>query len=82
MTMDNQPIADRAAGIAGISEVPELIDKAEAMRMVCMRHSKFYAEVAAGRLPPPIRIGRSSRYVKSEYEDWLRELVAAARSKA
>lgn len=80
--MDNQPTADKAARISGLSQVPELIDKAEAMRMVCMRNSKFHAEVAAGHLPAPVKIGRSSRYVKSEYEAWLRELVAAARSKA
>ena len=82
MMTDNQMDSGRAAPGASLSQVPELIDKAEAMRMVCMRHSKFHAEVAAGRLPAPVHIGRSSRYVKSEYEDWLRKLVAAARSKA
>ena len=80
--MDNKPTADKAAGISGLSQVPELIDKAEAMRMVCMRSTKFHAEVAAGRLPAKVKIGCSTRFVKSEYEAWLRELVAAARSKA
>jgi prophage regulatory protein len=60
----------------------EWIDIEEVKRMAGMCLSSVYAAVAQKRFPAPIKIGRSSRWIRAEVQVWQRELVAAARSKA
>lgn len=40
----------------------------------------FYKLINDGEFPKPIKLGRSSRWLQSEVENWLRERVKASRS--
>lgn len=40
----------------------------------------FYKLIKDGEFPKPIKPGRSSRWLQSEVENWLRERVKASRS--
>lgn len=37
----------------------------------------FYSLIKRGMFPKPIKLGRSSRWRKSEYEKWVAERIAA-----
>ncbi|HCR3557424.1 TPA: AlpA family transcriptional regulator [Morganella morganii] len=36
----------------------------------------FYKQIQEGQFPKPIKLGRSSRWQKSEVEAWLQERIA------
>ncbi len=36
----------------------------------------FYKQIQEGQFPKPIKLGRSSRWQKSEVETWLQERIA------
>lgn len=38
---------------------------------VGMHPSTIYAEIKAGRFPAPVKLGRSSRWVESEIDDYI-----------
>lgn len=40
----------------------------------------FYKLIKDGEFPKPIKLGRTSRWLQSEVENWLRERVKASRS--
>lgn len=42
----------------------------------------FYKLIQDGFFPKPIKLGRSSRWLKSEVEDWFFERIAASRKQA
>ncbi|HFT1527979.1 TPA: helix-turn-helix transcriptional regulator [Providencia stuartii] len=39
----------------------------------------FYKLIQEGEFPKPIKLGRSSRWLKSEVEQWLNERITASR---
>ncbi|HBC7422222.1 TPA: AlpA family phage regulatory protein [Serratia marcescens] len=39
----------------------------------------FYKLIQEGLFPKPIKLGRSSRWLKSEVELWVRERITASR---
>ncbi|WP_283624102.1 helix-turn-helix transcriptional regulator [Morganella morganii] len=39
----------------------------------------FYKLIQEGKFPKPIKLGRSSRWLKSEVETWLQERIAESR---
>ncbi|ENZ0175040.1 helix-turn-helix transcriptional regulator [Providencia rettgeri] len=39
----------------------------------------FYKLIQDGEFPKPIKLGRSSRWLKSEVEQWLNERITASR---
>ncbi|WET14984.1 AlpA family phage regulatory protein [Yersinia intermedia] len=39
----------------------------------------FYKLIKDGSFPKPIKMGRSSRWLKSEVESWLNERIAQSR---
>ena len=39
------------------------------------RKSSLYSLIADKRFPPPIKIGRSSRWLSSEVQDWIYKLA-------
>ncbi|EPT2282750.1 AlpA family phage regulatory protein [Escherichia coli] len=39
----------------------------------------FYKLIQDGEFPKPIKLGRSSRWLKSEVEHWLNERITASR---
>lgn len=40
----------------------------------------FYKLIKDGEFPKPIKLGRSSRWLKSEIENWLQERIAKSRT--
>ncbi|MCB5321692.1 AlpA family transcriptional regulator [Yersinia intermedia] len=40
----------------------------------------FYKLIQDGVFPKPIKLGRSSRWLKSEVESWMQERIAHSRS--
>ena len=44
---------------------------------VSMGRSRIYALIDDCNFPPPIKIGRSSRWVKSEIDAWIDKQIAA-----
>lgn len=47
---------------------------------VSMGRSRIYALIDDGDFPPPIKIGRSSRWLKSEIDSWINTQAAARQS--
>jgi len=47
---------------------------------VGMGRSRIYALIDEGKFPPPIKIGRSSRWLKSEIDSWITEQASARQS--
>lgn len=55
----------------------------EVARRVRMCKSKLYAEIASGRFPQPVKIGRSTAFVSAEVDAWISARIAERdRSKA
>jgi prophage regulatory protein len=48
--------------------------------VVGFRKSKIYQLIESGEFPPPIKIGRSSRWPSSEISDWVQETIQRGRS--
>ena len=48
--------------------------------IVGFRKSKIYQLIESGEFPPPIKIGRSSRWPSSEISDWVQETIQRGRS--
>ncbi|MEK9704018.1 MAG: AlpA family phage regulatory protein [Deltaproteobacteria bacterium] len=44
------------------------------------RKSSLYSLIADKRFPPPIKIGRSSRWPSSEISDWVQETIQRSRA--
>ena len=42
--------------------------------------SRIYQLIADGQFPPPIKIGKSSRWVRAEIDEWLNKQVEARNS--
>ena len=63
-------LSDKMVDMAFITEFTGLSDK------------WFYKLIQDGLFPKPIKIGRSSRWLKSEVEDWVFERIAASRKQA
>lgn len=43
---------------------------------VGMHPSTIYAEIKAGRFPAPVKLGRSSRWVESEIDNYIAARIA------
>ncbi|HAT3905064.1 TPA: AlpA family transcriptional regulator [Citrobacter koseri] len=41
----------------------------------------FYKLISEGQFPKPIKLGRSSRWLKSEVEAWMQQRIADSRGK-
>ena len=48
--------------------------------VVGFRKSKIYQLIESGEFPPPIKIGRSSRWPSSEISDWVQETIQSGRA--
>ena len=48
--------------------------------IVGFRKSKIYQLIESGEFPPPIKIGRSSRWPSSEISVWVQETIQRSRS--
>lgn len=66
-TTNRSLFSDKMVDMAFITEFTGLSDK------------WFYKLIQDGLFPKPIKLGRSSRWLKSEIEDWVFERIAKSR---
>lgn len=61
----------------------QLIRLKEVMDLCGLSRSSIYAAMKRGDFPPSVKVGsRSSAWVKSEIEDWIRACIRASRGEA
>lgn len=58
----------------------ELVDMAFITTYTKMTDKWFYKLISDGVFPKPIKLGRSSRWLKSEVENWMQQRIAQSRS--
>lgn len=58
-----------------------LIDMAFITTFTGMTDKWFYKLISDGQFPKPIKLGRSSRWRKSEVENWMGERISMSRNK-
>lgn len=56
-----------------------LVDMKEITKLTGLTDKWFYKLIQEGQFPKPIKLGRSSRWQKSEVEAWLQERIAESR---
>lgn len=53
------------------------------MKFICtltgLTDKWFYKLIQEGKFPKPIKLGRSSRWLKSEVENWLNDKITSSR---
>lgn len=57
----------------------QLIDMAFITSLLQMTDKWIYKLIKDGVFPKPIKLGRSSRWLKSEVENWLQERIDQSR---
>ena len=67
--MKTSLVDDQLVDIKFITEFTGLTDK------------WFYKLIKEGEFPKPIKLGRSSRWFKSEVEQWLKERINSSKDK-
>ena len=65
--------------IALLSAEDPLIDMAFITACTGMTDKWFYQLISDGKFPKPIKLGRSSRWYKSDVETWMQQRIAASR---
>jgi prophage regulatory protein len=71
----NTPPASSAN--AQISEGVRLIPLEEVMARCGMGRTAIYARIKAATFPAPAKVGSSSRWVSTEVDRWVLEVIAA-----
>lgn len=56
-----------------------LIDMTFITQYTGMTDKWFYKLISGGAFPKPIKLGRSSRWRKSEVENWMQQRIAESR---
>lgn len=57
----------------------QLVDMAFITNYTEMTDKWFYRLISEGQFPKPIKLGRSSRWLKSEVEAWMQQRIADSR---
>ena len=57
----------------------QLVDMAFITTYTEMTDKWFYKLISEGQFPKPIKLGRSSRWLKSEVESWMQQRIADSR---
>ncbi|UPK81453.1 AlpA family transcriptional regulator [Proteus vulgaris] len=58
----------------------QFVDMIFITRLTGLSDKWFYKFIQDGEFPKPIKLGRSSRWLKSEIENWLQERIAKSRA--
>lgn len=58
----------------------KLVDMTFITTLTGLTDKWFYKLIKDGAFPKPIKLGRSSRWLQSEVEIWLKERIASSRS--
>lgn len=78
MTTPNTNNASTTSTTLLCAEDP-LIDMTFITTFTGMTDKWFYKLIGDGLFPKPIKLGRSSRWYKSEVESWMRQRIAESR---
>lgn len=57
----------------------QFVDMKFITRLTGLTDKWFYKLIQEGEFPKPIKLGRSSRWLKSEVDQWLQARLAASR---
>ncbi|WP_410676487.1 helix-turn-helix transcriptional regulator [Citrobacter braakii] len=57
----------------------KLVDMAFITEFSGLSDKWFYKLISEGQFPKPIKLGRSSRWLKSEVETWMKQRIADSR---
>ncbi|WP_272575820.1 helix-turn-helix transcriptional regulator [Providencia sp. PROV273] len=57
----------------------QLVDMKFITQLTGLTDKWFYKLIQDGEFPKPIKLGRSSRWLKSEVENWLQNRIAESR---
>ncbi|MDY0921223.1 AlpA family transcriptional regulator [Leclercia sp. CFBP8987] len=57
----------------------QLVDMRFITKLTGLTDKWFYKLIKDGQFPKPIKLGRSSRWLRSEVEDWQEERIAHSR---
>ncbi|EPK7484757.1 helix-turn-helix transcriptional regulator [Proteus mirabilis] len=58
----------------------QFVDMKFITRLTRLTDKWFYKLIQDGEFPKPIKLGRSSRWLKSEVENWLQARIAESRA--
>lgn len=58
-------------GRARPGSTERLLTFAQVSEMVGMKRTAIYAAISAGRFPVPVKIGKLSRWVEKEVNEWI-----------
>ncbi|MGJ5721724.1 helix-turn-helix transcriptional regulator [Morganella sp. B601] len=58
----------------------KFIDMKFIVQLTGLSDKWFYKLIQDGQFPKPIKLGRSSRWLKSEVEQWLQERIQESRT--
>jgi predicted DNA-binding transcriptional regulator AlpA len=61
---------------------PSLLPLPAVSRRASLGASRIYALIAEGQFPPPVKVGRSSRWVEAEVDAWIASLIQARATSA
>lgn len=74
MTATHKSAADNKTSITPLLD-DQLVDMAFITNFTGMTDKWFYRLISEARFPAPIKLGRSSRWRKSQVEAWLLERI-------
>ncbi|EIX9313916.1 MULTISPECIES: helix-turn-helix transcriptional regulator [Klebsiella pneumoniae complex] len=57
----------------------QLVDMRFITKLTGLSDKWFYKLIQDGAFPKPVKLGRSSRWLKSEVENWLQERINQSR---
>ena len=58
----------------------KMVDMVFITEFTGLSHKWFYKLIQEGQFPKPIKMGRSSRWLKSEIESWVQQRITDSRS--
>jgi excisionase family DNA binding protein len=66
MDSNQQPVEEKNPRLISINEAAKILD-------VCPR--TIFRLIASGQMPAPIKVGRSSKMIRKEVEDYIDKLI-------
>lgn len=74
---DGEPARRSPLKKSPFSPSPALLGFGPLSHYVGFGRSRIYSLISQGEFPPPIKIGKSSRWVRAEIDAWLSKQIAA-----
>ncbi|ENF6041075.1 MULTISPECIES: helix-turn-helix transcriptional regulator [Enterobacteriaceae] len=77
MTTKPQPFFSHKSESSSLLE-DQLVDMAFITNFTGMTDKWFYKLISEGEFPAPVKLGRSSRWFRSDIEEWLQSRIKAS----